>query len=63
MLTVFEVLAQAVSAAKKPPSQWDMETIIGCWKVRARYQQHATELRLASWTPVPWACSYSWKLF
>ena len=28
MLTVFEVLAQAVSAAKKPPSQWDMETII-----------------------------------
>jgi len=29
MLTVFEVLAQAVPAVKKPPSEWDLETIIG----------------------------------
>lgn len=29
MLTVFEVLSQAVRVVKKPPSEWDLETIIG----------------------------------
>jgi DegV family protein with EDD domain len=28
MLTLFEVLAQAVPAAEKPPTEWDLETII-----------------------------------